>query len=159
MARSARELFAIQKMAAAGMGNKKITETVFSNSTVLADRIAPRAKTTAAQTHTIHFAAQHGPPDPEKWREGTEGKFKLKKPEHGPQHKPLFYDRAANCRKHLCEMTRPFWKKKKLNALSRCTIVLNKEVNLHITMLQTTCTSGRSIECFQDFRSSSFHLF
>ena len=39
MVRSAKELFAIEKMGAHGMGNKKIIEAVFSSSTEIADRI------------------------------------------------------------------------------------------------------------------------
>ena len=114
MVRSAEKFFAIEKMAAQGLGSKKITEAVSSSGTDKAHHIVPR-KDTAQNTsltrirHSMALSAdsttdadnmlsyQNGPPCSSKV---PRAHFHFTEtPKHGcGAH--FFYDRAANGRKH-----------------------------------------------------------
>ena len=94
MVLSAQERFAIDTMATAGMGNKKITEAVFSSSTDMADHIVPlktrhltRHSTTpwhATQTQTAPLFPKWAPPPDPQMGHGS------RKPKMGPWGSELF---------------------------------------------------------------------
>ena len=114
MVLSAQELFANEKMATAGMGNKKIATTLGLNS----DREAHSAKTrhlplpntdTDSTRDTDNtYLPEVGPSPDSHMGPGARVSFPKNHPNGTPRVSFFFFERPASGRKHSLKMREPF---------------------------------------------------